>query len=131
MIRALAVRDGLLYAAADNFKDGFALGVSSDQGATFKPMMSYGQASSVNACVDPICRESCQILATQQLFPAAICVSADAGGEAGLRAGPAPVPASSGRGCAVGGAAGRWTAAGALLLGALFLCRRGRRNVAR
>jgi MYXO-CTERM domain-containing protein len=127
MIRALAVRDGLLYAAADNFKDGFALGVSSDQGATFKPMMTYDQASSVKACVDQICGESCQLLATQQLFPAAICVSADAGGDAG----PAPVPASSGCGCAVGSAAGRWTTAGALLLGALFLCRRRRRNAAR
>ncbi len=131
MIRALAVRDGLLYAAADNFKDGFALGVSSDQGATFKPMMTYDQASSVKACVDQICGESCQLLATRQLFPAAICVSADAGGEAGPDAGPAPVPASSGCGCAVGSAAGRWTAAGALLLGALFLCRRRRRNAAR
>jgi MYXO-CTERM domain-containing protein len=131
MIRALAVRDGLLYAAANNFKDGFALGVSSDQGATFKPMMTYDQASSVKACVDQICRESCQMLATAKLFPAAICVSADAGGEAGPDAGHAPVPASSGCGCAVGSAAGRWTAAGAPLLGALFLCRRRRRNAAR
>jgi hypothetical protein len=130
-IRALAVRDGLLYAAADNFKDGFALGVSTDQGATFKPMMTYDQASSVKACVDQICGESCQLLATGKLFPAAVCASADAGGEAGPDAGPAPVPASSGCGCAMGSAAGRRTAAGALLPGALFLCRRRRRNAAR
>jgi MYXO-CTERM domain-containing protein len=135
-IRALAVRDGKLYAAADNFKDGFALGVSTDEGATFAPMMTYDKVASVKACVSQVCGDSCRAQAMRALFSVAICPAApvpegrDAapGTADGPDAGPVPIPPSSGCGCAVGGAAGRWTAAGALVLVALSLRRRRRRN---
>ena len=46
-VLALAQRDGILYAAADNFADGFALGASSDEGATWQPVVRFDQIASI------------------------------------------------------------------------------------
>lgn len=41
--KALAERDGVVYAVADNTVDGFALGVSKDDGTTFVPLLKFDQ----------------------------------------------------------------------------------------
>lgn len=41
--RALAEREGLIYAALDNANDGYAVGVSMDQGVTFSPLLRFDQ----------------------------------------------------------------------------------------
>jgi hypothetical protein len=48
-LRALGERDGLLYALADNFGDGWAVGTSSD-GKSWKHLFQYGQIRGVRQC---------------------------------------------------------------------------------
>ena len=101
MIRALSERDGLVYAATDNFGDGYALGVSADEGATWTGVMSYDQVDAILPCLraDPICQSTCHALAGMgdmtpgMIWTDAVC-SADP---------PDPLPPPSGCGCAHGG----------------------------
>src|SRR5262249_54273256 len=46
-LRALAERNGVLYAAGDNALDGFALGVSYDQGATWQGLVTFSRICGV------------------------------------------------------------------------------------
>jgi hypothetical protein len=73
-VRALSQRGGLVYAATDNFGDGYALGVSSDQGTTWQAVMSYGQVQAILGCVrdDAQCRATCDALAGQGTSASAI-----------------------------------------------------------
>ena len=68
-VLALAQRDGILYAAADNFADGFALGASSDEGATWQPVVRFDQIRSIMACLrtNAQCQASCEALAGKGL----------------------------------------------------------------
>jgi MYXO-CTERM domain-containing protein len=101
-VRGLAERDGLLYAAADSVADGYALGISSDGGDTWRPILTYGQVTRMRPCVADTCRNECRARAAQGLWPAAICdappaPALDAGGAS---AGDAPSSAAAGGGCA-------------------------------
>jgi hypothetical protein len=71
--RALAERDGVLYGSADNFKDGFALGTSTDEGLTWKPLMNFSQVSSIKSCVQMACAASCASQVKQKLWSSAVC----------------------------------------------------------
>jgi uncharacterized protein (TIGR03382 family) len=64
-IRALSRRGDRVYAATNNFSDGYALGASDDEGTTWHAVMSYDQVQSVLGCVssDPQCQTTCQALA--------------------------------------------------------------------
>ena len=64
-VLALAQRDGVLYAAADNFADGYALGASSDEGMTWQPIVRFDQIASIMACLqtNPQCQADCEALA--------------------------------------------------------------------
>ena len=101
-LRALAERDGKLYGAADNFKDGFALAVSTDEGITFRPLMKYSDVSSIRQCVRQACTDTCHMLALQSIWPDSVCTAA--------------TPSGRGGGCALGGkiAASRWWLAAAV-----------------
>ena len=90
-LRALAVRDGKLYGAGDNFKDNFALGVSADEGVTFQPLLTFNQVKRVKPCVQEVCREVCDNLAGLTLWPAEVCGASP------------PPPAKSGCGCDLAG----------------------------
>jgi MYXO-CTERM domain-containing protein len=70
--RGLGERDGVLYAAADNLVDGFALARSSD-GESWSPLMRYQDIAGVRACLQPRCQSDCAARAAQQLFAPAIC----------------------------------------------------------
>ncbi|MCK6546478.1 hypothetical protein L6R52_11560 [Myxococcota bacterium] len=56
-LRALAERDAHLYAVADNFRDGFAVGVSTDGGETFRPLLRFDEIRGPLACahVEDVC----------------------------------------------------------------------------
>jgi hypothetical protein len=96
-LRGLAERDGKLYAAADNYRDGFAIGVSTDEGATFRPLMTFDQVKRVKPCVLDACRDVCDNLAGLTVWSQAVCGnSPDAGAP---DAGHPPPPPASGCAC--------------------------------
>ncbi|HEY2900378.1 MAG TPA: sialidase family protein [Polyangia bacterium] len=72
-LRALAERDGRIYGAADWVKDHYALGVSTDGGATFTPVVTFSQVSSVRACVKTLCQDPCDYQAGVGLWPPETC----------------------------------------------------------
>ena len=78
-LRALAERNGELYGAADDLKDQFALGVSTDEGRTFTPLMTYDKVTSVMGCVQAVCAESCRTEASQGLWSASVCSTSNDG----------------------------------------------------
>ncbi len=49
-LRALGERDGKLYALADNYGDGWAVGVSSNGGHDWTHLFQYGQLRGIRAC---------------------------------------------------------------------------------
>jgi hypothetical protein len=78
-LRALAERDGKLYGAADNFLDLFAAGVSTDEGLTWKPILSYDQVARVKPCVKDACQTTCENMAGLKLWPWSVCGETDPG----------------------------------------------------
>lgn len=84
-VRALAHRDGRLFVAGDNFNDGFALAVSTDEGTTLTPILRYEDVSGVKPCVHAACGTACEYEASITLWPSSVCDAAAAGGDdAGL-----------------------------------------------
>ncbi len=80
-IRGLSRRGDVVYAATDNFGVGYALGTSTDEGATWHAAMAYDQVQAILGCVrdDPQCQATCQALAGQgamspgTIWDAAVC----------------------------------------------------------
>jgi hypothetical protein len=89
---ALSVRDGKLYAAAKNYSDNYAIGVSEDEGRTFAPVMQYSDVKSIRTCAQQTCVGSCLYQASQQIWPQSICGSATT----------TPPPAKTSGGCQLG-----------------------------
>jgi len=84
---ALAERAGKLYAAAHNYTEGWAIGLSTDEGLTFQPLAAYDQVTAIKACAQTACLASCQYQAsTNGTWPLAVC-------------GLAPATPPSGGGC--------------------------------
>ncbi|MEO8177241.1 MAG: hypothetical protein ABI895_00270 [Deltaproteobacteria bacterium] len=90
-IHALAERNGKLYAATDNFADGYAIAESDDEGAHFRPLTGFEQVRSVKSCVVDLCAESCVYHAGIGLWPETACAAPstppDANNSAGGRTG--------------------------------------------
>jgi hypothetical protein len=151
-VLALAQRGGLLYAATDNFADGYALGASSDRGTTWQPIVRYDQIGSIMACLrmNPQCQASCEALAGKglgssgQIWDEAVCTAGappvgpgGTGGAPSTGSGGAPVTGAAGNGPSGGGCAlapfpmcpspARTTLTAALIAIALELRRRSRR----
>lgn len=90
-VAALAQRAGVLYAATDNFADGYALGASTDQGTTWQAVVRFDQVGSIVACLqaNPQCQASCESLAGKglaspgQIWDESVCTGAAPGGAAG------------------------------------------------
>jgi photosystem II stability/assembly factor-like uncharacterized protein len=122
-LRALAERGGKLYAAAKNYTDLWAIGVSTDEGVTFTPLTSYAQVQAVRACVKAACADSCDYQAGSGIWPPAVCFGGnfDAGADVGGAS-----TRKAGCGCAV--ADGSWCAAlaAALAAAAMLVMARGR-----
>ena len=100
-IRAMAERAGKIYAAADNFADGFALGVSSDDGLTFQPLMKFDQVVGTQSCgnLASACAATCDMLIGLSVFRASTCPAAPGLGD-GSAGGVRP-PAEHGCGCGI------------------------------
>jgi hypothetical protein len=107
-VQAIAARGGTLYAATDNFGDGYALGVSTDEGASFQPVMRFDQIGSIMACLraNAQCQASCEALAGNGLgSPGMIWDEAVCKAGTGMPSG-AGGSAPAGSGGVGGGAAG-------------------------
>ena len=128
--KALAERDGRLFAAADEPNDGYALGVSDDDGQTWKPVLRMTDVVGVKSCpgtaLPQACTGTCMRLAFLNIFRPEVCpfsVLPDAGPPDAATIPPPP----DGCGCRVAGHGG---GPGALLLlllvaGRAAACRRG------
>ena len=91
--RCLAERGGQLYACGDDFKDGFALGSSSDHGRTFSDVVRFDQIAGLASCPsEPAFAQTCAFAwqTISELFR-----GADAGSTTGAKS-------SSCGGCASG-----------------------------
>jgi hypothetical protein len=97
-LRALAARGGKLYAAAKNFSDDWAVGVSTDEGLTFERLTRYDQVSAIRACAQASCVESCESQAKALVWPLTTCHPVQPPP-------PPPPPTKKGCGCALGEAA--------------------------
>jgi hypothetical protein len=131
-LQALAERDGMLYLAGDNFMDGWALAVSSDEGLSLQPLVRYDQVSAVKACAAAACQDSCDEQAGRKIWAPEVCnpLPADAGVDAAVDGGQPAKPAS-GCGCsaaAPGGAVGVAVLGVALITGLGSAARRRRRG---
>ena len=141
-VRALSTRGGQIYAAADNFSDGYALGVSADDGMTWQSVLAYDHVAAILGCLKQACQTTCATEVSVGLWDVSICAAdppplfdggttsgADAAPGAGGSSGAAGMsgggpPPSSSSSCAIAGgdaggsAASRrlWTGGVAVLL---------------
>jgi hypothetical protein len=128
-LRALAARGGKLYAAAKNYSDGWAIGVSTDEGVTFQPLARYDQVSAIRSCVQAECLESCEGQAGGQVWGKGVCL-----GDGGAPDATGPPTPKSGCGCTApsgsSGAGGAVLGLGAALglIAAARASRRARRR---
>jgi hypothetical protein len=123
-----------LYLSGKNYSDGWALAISTDEGLTVTPVMSYDQVAGIKPCVQQICLDTCDYEEMQAIWDPSVCTAGpDGGASDGGTRGPA---VSSGCHCA---AAGGGESSGAGLAGilcdlffaaaAIFRPRRGYRGV--
>ncbi|HET6147071.1 MAG TPA: hypothetical protein VFH68_06025 [Polyangia bacterium] len=145
-VRGLAQRAGRAYVATDNEMgiDGYALGVSDDEGTSWQPLMSYDQIQAISACARSICQSDCVLKANFGTWDESVCTAdpspqpVDGGARDGAtmtdaRADAGAVsPPGAGCGCRAGLARHDGPAAGlASLLLAVLLARRRARRPAR
>jgi hypothetical protein len=71
-----------LYLSGKNYSDGWALAVSTDEGASLTPLMSYDQVNGIKPCVQQTCLETCNFEEMQAIWPPAVCGAGGSGGTA-------------------------------------------------
>jgi hypothetical protein len=120
-LRALAERAGKLYAAADNVFDLFAAGVSTDEGLTWRPILTFDQVTVVKPCVKDACQTLCENMAGLKLWPWSVC------GETDPSATPMTMP-MSGCGCRTAGDGGGSEATVIATVATMWLMSRHRRR---
>jgi hypothetical protein len=91
-LRGLSERAGIVYAAADNFADGFAVGRSTDEGSSWQRVLSYDGVTEVLSCVSNFCRDGCEMLARGGIFNSSTCDGAGDGGRASPEASDGKAP---------------------------------------
>jgi hypothetical protein len=127
--RALADREGTLYAAADDAVDGFALATSTDDGKSWVPVLRFSDVKQVKSCpgtmVATSCSGSCGKLVSLQTFRPQVC-GTPARADAGAPDAGTPVTPKTGCACGLGGRTAPSLAWLALL--ALGIGRRRRRG---
>jgi hypothetical protein len=97
--RAFAERDGVIYAATDDVRDLYAAAASTDEGTSWRPILSYDQVGAIVPCLKRECRTDCEVQARKGIWPSAMCV-----------ADPPPPPDGGAAGApGTGGAAGAGT----------------------
>ena len=111
-IRALSQRGALVYAAADNFGDGYAIGTSTDEGTTWQALMTYADVTAINPCLKATCQDVCAAEVGLSLWTADVCAAdppgstgtagTGGGGTGGGSAGTGGTTGSAGRGGTTG-----------------------------
>ena len=91
-VRGLAARGDSFYVVADNFNDGYAIGVSKDHGATWSALLRYDQVQAIAACVKTQCLDNCGLQSDTGLWAADVCDAT-----------PNPLPVDAGAGGTGGG----------------------------
>ncbi len=112
-IRALSERAGLVYAATNNFGDGYAIGTSADEGTTWQPLFAYADVQQIAPCLATTCAATCETEASLSVWPDAVCSAGGTGGAGGAAAaGGAGTGAAGGGPAGAGGSAGNGAASG-------------------
>ena len=75
-VRALSERAGVVYAATDNFGDGYALGASVDEGDSWQPLLRYEEVRAIIPCLKSACQVICQTEVDLGLWPQEVCDAA-------------------------------------------------------
>jgi photosystem II stability/assembly factor-like uncharacterized protein len=124
-LRGLGERDGRLYAVADDVMDGYAVGVSDDQGESWQPLLHFKEIRGPLACGDVPARCAIPFQTLKQALatgPGQVSPGKDAGSDGGTK--PRPhAKSSSGCACsALAGASPITLRSPALLLFMLVLC---------
>ncbi len=137
-VRALAARGGTLYVVGDPAKDGYVLGVSTDEGLTFRRLMGFDDVRSVRACVAEVCAATCSYEAGLGLWSPSICAPTSGPPDAGqderatddgaMPDAPSVSSAGAGCGCAFATAPGRHERFFLIAAGLLFAVSRRRRR---
>jgi MYXO-CTERM domain-containing protein len=147
-VRGLGQRAGRVFIVSSNDTsvDGYAIGESSDEGQTWRPLLRYGDIQAIEACVKTVCQASCVMEADLSIWPPEMCtadpapspVDGSAPGSVDAAAGDArasspPATASAGCHChAAGGDDSSPSRAGVsavgLVLAAVAIKRRRRRR---
>jgi hypothetical protein len=86
-VRALSVRGTMLYAATDNFGNGYAVGASTNEGDTWQALMSYSDVKGIIPCLKSACQVTCSAEVTAGLWTDAVCsadLPAGSGGAGGV-----------------------------------------------
>jgi hypothetical protein len=104
-VRGMATRGNQIYAAANEFTDGYALGVSTDDGMTWRSVMNYSQVAAILGCVKQACQMTCANEVSVGLWDMSIC-SADPPATVDGGASDATTGAGGGGGGAAGAAGG-------------------------
>ncbi|HZL21489.1 MAG TPA: MYXO-CTERM sorting domain-containing protein [Polyangia bacterium] len=87
--RALSSRGSSLFVVADNAADGYAVGISTDVGKTWTPIMAYEDIQAITTCLQTYCQTDCMTRAGAGQWALAICsatampLPVDAGADAG------------------------------------------------
>jgi hypothetical protein len=128
-LRGLGERGGRLYAVADDMLDGFAIGMSEDRGASWKPLLRFEQIKGPLACGSVPTR--CAIPWMNLLATLAKPPSPEPSVDAGAPPSGERSPRGGGCGCALPGAARarRASALAAIVLGLLSSYRARRRRL--
>ena len=103
-IRALSERAGLVYAATNNFGDGYAIGTSADEGTTWQPLFAYADVQQISPCLAAACGYVCENEASLSVWPETVCSAASTGAAGG--AGGSGAAGSSATGAAGAGTPG-------------------------
>ena len=70
-----------LYLSGKNYSDGWALAVSTDEGVTVTPVMSYDQVAGIKPCVQQLCLDTCNYEEMQAIWDPAVCAGRRRWGE--------------------------------------------------
>ncbi|HEY6560661.1 MAG TPA: hypothetical protein VI072_25455, partial [Polyangiaceae bacterium] len=94
--RALAERDGHIYAITDPLVDGYTVARSADDGQTWEAVLRAADVSGVKTCVAPACERDCNYYSQAGVWPQSVC-ALDASAQAPSDAGPPARGGSCGR----------------------------------
>lgn len=127
-VRALGTRDGKLYVVGDNFRDHFAVAVSTDEGRTLTGLTTFDKVSSIRSCAQAQCEDLCHDQAGLKLWPPETCLPGGGDAGAGSDGGRPRAKDGGGCGCSVTGPGSLAAGMTLALVLAAWPARRARRD---